>query len=167
MNPNYEENTYEEEMLFRSARERHVLSIAEYLNKGKGNMLECRDKAGQTPLIIAAANGKLEAVEHLLNKGADINAVDKDGCSALFRSALFAHVDIVQYLISKDANIHSQTRYGETALSHVFEKLENSHQVPPELWMGGKNSEMHVRYFDIYYDLLEKANMSSVNTPRP
>ena len=49
---------------------------------------------------MAAAYGRFEAVEQLLEAGADINAKDADGFTPLHHAARNNHEDIVQFLIN-------------------------------------------------------------------
>lgn len=58
------------------------------------------------PLISAAWAGQNEAVELLLNHGADVNASDGFGRTALWYVALGGHPDTATLLISKGANVN-------------------------------------------------------------
>ncbi|KAL2882627.1 hypothetical protein SGCOL_001829 [Colletotrichum sp. CLE4] len=57
---------------------------------------------GDTPLHIAAAQGHLDSVKHLVHLGCDINEVNWKGCTALFIASECGHVLTVQYLIDAE-----------------------------------------------------------------
>ena len=59
------------------------------------------------PLISAAWAGQNDAVELLLNNGADVNAVDGFGRTALWYVALGGHADTARLLISRGANVNA------------------------------------------------------------
>jgi ankyrin repeat protein len=73
-------------------------------------------KDGDTALHKAASNDKLEIVELLLQKGADIEAKDKYGYTVLHKAARYSKLEIVNLLLEKGANIEAKDKYGETAL---------------------------------------------------
>src|SRR5262245_20970660 len=54
-------------------------------------LVNSRDAAGNTPLILAALYGDLASVELLLEKGADANAANQVGVTPLLRAATDAH----------------------------------------------------------------------------
>ncbi|GFV23098.1 putative ankyrin repeat protein RF_0381 [Trichonephila clavipes] len=95
------------------------------LEAGKlGEIVNVENNYGQTPLHIAAENGKLNVVECLVNKGANINA-KRSGCTPLQVAAdngeldiikYLLDKDIVKYLVSKDADINAKDKYGRTPL---------------------------------------------------
>ncbi|KAN0075043.1 Ankyrin repeat-containing domain protein [Elaphomyces granulatus] len=77
------------------------ISVARFLlsQSAKVNM---RNKFGETALIVAAANGSLEAVELLLSeKDIDINSVSVKGTSALEAAARHGHGKIVETLLNQ------------------------------------------------------------------
>jgi ankyrin repeat protein len=77
------------------------ISVARFLlsQSAKVNM---RNKFGETALIVAAANGSLEAVELLLSeKDIDINSVSVKGASALEAAARREHGKIVETLLNQ------------------------------------------------------------------
>jgi ankyrin repeat protein len=77
------------------------ISVARFLlsHSAKVNM---RNKSGETALILAAANGSLEAVELLLSeKDININSVSVDDASALSAAAKHGHGKIVETLLNQ------------------------------------------------------------------
>jgi hypothetical protein len=61
----------------------------------------------RTALMEAAANGRVEVVQLLLNKGADIEA---QGSAALVFAVEKGHVGVVKLLLDKGANVHVTER---------------------------------------------------------
>ena len=60
---------------------------------------------GASPLFIACSNGHVDAVQLLIDKGADVRQADSDGHTPLIVACLNGHVDVVQLLIEKDADV--------------------------------------------------------------
>ena len=63
-----------------------------------GADVNARDNNGQTPLMLAAAEGHYETVAALLDAGADVHAKDNDGKTASLLAGEKGHADIVQIL---------------------------------------------------------------------
>ncbi len=75
------------------------------------------DKDGRTPLMFAARDGDLPAVQALLSKGAHINATDNNGWTPLMCAARQGQLTTVQALLSAPGiNINVRTNTGATAL---------------------------------------------------
>ena len=55
---------------------------------------------GQTPLFIAAANGKLDMVKELLRRGADSTVIDKDGSTFINYLNPEERVEINEYMVT-------------------------------------------------------------------
>ncbi|KAK6603745.1 ankyrin repeat protein [Botrytis cinerea] len=71
-----------------------------------------------SPLFIAVQNGKHEATELFLAKGADSNEVDDGGDSVLCDAVIFGHKECVQVLIDHGAKLEKESgMYKQTALS--------------------------------------------------
>lgn len=94
----------------------------------KGHVEE-RDGKGQTPLMIAARIGNVDAVRSLLGAGARSNEVDDDGQSVLLKAVTFdrfaAHspddkLSIVRLLIGHRADPNIPDSHGVTPLAQVF-----------------------------------------------
>ncbi len=68
-------------------------------------------------LIKAAMHGKVEDVELLLDRGADINHKDQFGSTALLDAAIHGDAKIVELLLNRGADVHHRsTFWGDTAL---------------------------------------------------
>jgi ankyrin repeat protein len=71
---------------------------------------------GHTPLMMAAQNGNVSAVQTLLDKGVDVNERNEYGDTALTFATLKGHTDCVQSLIDKGAEVNAKTKEGGTPL---------------------------------------------------
>lgn len=81
-----------------------------------------------TPLITAAAFGKYEVAELLINAGADLNYKNNDGSTALHTAAFFGHENMVKLLLKNNADITIKNNVGKTAyelVSMPFEDLKS------------------------------------------
>jgi ankyrin repeat protein len=78
--------------------------------------------AGETPLMLAAKNGHVDAVKLLLDRGAQVNARNpempdsKRGMTALMLAAQQGHDEVVRMLLERGADVTIKTRFGRTAL---------------------------------------------------
>jgi ankyrin repeat protein len=73
------------------------------------------DVRGRTPLMLAAFEGNLPAVQRLLAEGADVNSRDEAGDTALMFAAFKGHAAVVYLLLLHGANVHARARNGWTA----------------------------------------------------
>ena len=71
---------------------------------------------GGTPLLWAAVTGKAEAIELLIQRGANVNAVDRDGGTALHAAAFLGHEKAVETLLQNGAKVNAANSRGETPL---------------------------------------------------
>jgi hypothetical protein len=71
---------------------------------------------GSTPLIVAAASGRMKVVEYLLRRRVNINAQDPHGTTALMWAVFKGHRDVAKYLISKGADTKVIRDDGDTAM---------------------------------------------------
>ena len=97
------------------------------LAKGADPKLGTND--GVSPLMAAAGYGRrdeytkqqekesLEAVQLMVELGADVNAANKEGRTALQGAAFGGADSIIQYLVEKGGRLDMKNRWGETALS--------------------------------------------------
>lgn len=64
----------------------------------------CVLQGGQTPLIVAAANGCTGVVAALLGAGAEKDARDKDEMTALHAASAAGHIGVVRALVAAGAD---------------------------------------------------------------
>ena len=82
----------------------HVTSIDSITNKGA------------TALMIAAANDKLQAVEHLVGKGADPSLKSNSGRNSLHSASQGGNTTVIEKILSYGVDIESRTKDGSTPL---------------------------------------------------
>ena len=58
------------------------------------------------PLMLAAREGRVNAVRYLLDQGADINAHDGSGNTALTEATYYSQVPVIKELLARGANIN-------------------------------------------------------------
>ncbi|MCK5892871.1 MAG: ankyrin repeat domain-containing protein [Endozoicomonadaceae bacterium] len=110
-------------LLFHASKNGSTKTLECLLLDAAGTELNVYNAERQTPLIVAAKSGSLEAVQRLISQGALLNFVDeKNKESALHVASQANHIMIIEYLLSIDGNINGQNRYGETALMVSGEK---------------------------------------------
>lgn len=83
--------------------------------------------ASTTPLIKASKEGNYQAVQKLIDAGANINEPDsKEGYNALFYAVEYGQLEVVNILISKGANLESKDSLGMTPLAFAANYGYNS-----------------------------------------
>ncbi|MBF0133560.1 MAG: ankyrin repeat domain-containing protein [Magnetococcales bacterium] len=73
------------------------------------------DQNGNTTLMVAAKDGKGDAVQALIDGGADVNAQNKDGMTALMFASQRGHADVVAVLVAANAKVNMMNNDGATA----------------------------------------------------
>jgi ankyrin repeat protein len=76
----------EGEALVAAVRANDLASVKALVEKGAP--IDGRDNLGRTPLMLAAGNGNLKAIEFLLAKGADVNAVSAEKSETVKNGAI-------------------------------------------------------------------------------
>jgi len=67
-------------------------------------------------LIDPVKEGRLEAVQEMLEAGADVDTRDEHGSTALMWAAVYGHLEIAEVLLDKGADVNSQDESGSTPL---------------------------------------------------
>ena len=75
-----------------------------------------KSEGGRSALLLAAENGREEAVKVLLEKGANFDTKDSSDYTALHLAAKSGHWSTVQVLLKKGANSNAKDSEGDTAL---------------------------------------------------
>ena len=70
----------------------------------------------QSPLLLAAENGHKDAVQLLIDRGAEPNRADQYGNTPLHNAALEGHKDVVQLLLDRGAEPNMADQDGRTPL---------------------------------------------------
>jgi ankyrin repeat protein len=94
--------------------------VGEYLSRGAD--IEARNYAGETPLLIATHNNRVEAARVLIEAGADVNAKDAIQDSPYLYAGARGHLEILRMALAHGANLKSTNRYGGTALIPAAER---------------------------------------------
>lgn len=81
-----------------------------------GVHIDTKDADGNTPLIMAAANANVDAVNYLLTKGADQDVKGRLGRNTLHAAAQGGDVVIVETMLSRGLHINSKDSLGDTPL---------------------------------------------------
>lgn len=96
-----------------------------FLDSGM-NINSSRNSDGFTPLIAAASYNRVEMVEYLLARSADINLADFEGQTALMKAVKYNRVKMVEILLNHGADYNLTDSRGNTALSIFDESLTDS-----------------------------------------
>ncbi|XP_072770509.1 BRCA1-associated RING domain protein 1 [Nerophis lumbriciformis] len=98
---------------------------------GSPALMKKKNHKGETPLHLAAIKGDVEAVQKLLEQGADPNLKDNAGWTPLHEACNLGHVAVVQVLLSSgalvntpgyenDSPLHDAVRNGHMAVVKVL-----------------------------------------------
>lgn len=77
-----------------------VLTTPEVLG-AKPALLEAKNKLGNTVLHLAARNDRVQAMEVLISRNANVSALNNDGFTAIYHAALMGHCNIIRLLLEK------------------------------------------------------------------
>jgi len=91
-----------------------------------GLSVNWRNRHQETLLAIASAQGRVKAVQLLLERGANVNTRDDEGFTPLLNACQNAHLEVVRLLIAKGADRAAKSKYGDTALSLVQTKYDDT-----------------------------------------
>ncbi|KAK6047255.1 ankyrin repeat protein [Cooperia oncophora] len=81
--------------------------------------IDVQDSLGRTPLMLAASQGQLEAVDQLTKNGAYIDCIDSDGRTAFQLAAIHGHLPVVDLLLALGADEAHKDNDGAVALHYA------------------------------------------------
>lgn len=84
--------------------------------------VDARNTDGETSLMHACEEGKVQIVEALIEAGANVNAKDNKGLTPLMLATWDGHTKVAEILLVAGADINAQNIHGDTASS--LAKLE-------------------------------------------
>jgi ankyrin repeat protein len=67
-------------------------------------------------MVRETASGRMDRVEDLLSRGAEVNRLHRDGFTPLMRSAYYGHAGLVRLLLHRGADPNATARDGASAL---------------------------------------------------
>jgi hypothetical protein len=80
-----------------------------------GAYVDCEDQYGNTPLLFAAARGRVPVIRHLLRVGANIDAQGRDGGTPLHSAARWGKAKAVEELLRRGADAMATDSAGRMA----------------------------------------------------
>lgn len=84
----------------------------------QGTDIESKDPgSGASPLHYAVMKGRMEIVNLLLSRGADVNSRTRNGTTPLHTAALYARKEVAERLIEQRADINAVSSSGATPLT--------------------------------------------------
>ena len=114
------EDEYEGERPLLYAIKAKSVAVVEALREHATDLdVETADKAGQTPLMLAATQGNPEMVDILLSMGAHIDGTSKTGLTPLMLAARWGHLEVVMTLLNQKANCELYSPAGWNALHYA------------------------------------------------
>jgi peptidoglycan/LPS O-acetylase OafA/YrhL len=101
--------------IWAAARAGDLDAIERHLRNGVAVDAIDPDRGG-TPMMWAAIAGRAEAVQRLIDRGANVNAAGGDGGTALHGAAFLGHAKTVEVLFRNGANLNVANKGGSTPL---------------------------------------------------
>jgi len=77
------------------------------------------------PLLLAAREGRVNAVRYLLDQGADVNGHDRSGNTALAEATYYAQIPVIKELLARGANINTLAN-GATPLDIALSRNDSA-----------------------------------------
>ncbi|KAI3894355.1 hypothetical protein MKX03_001746, partial [Papaver bracteatum] len=115
------------------------INILKYLIEDMRLDVDVKDGRGETPLSRAAIEGRLAAVEYLLEMGANPEIPDDSNISPLHHAAMKGHKDVIPLLLSKGIDVDvtndfgSPLHYAASTGEHDTVKVLLDHGANPNL----------------------------------
>jgi ankyrin repeat protein/poly(3-hydroxybutyrate) depolymerase len=100
-------------------RQGNLAAVRAIVEKNPG-LVKSADDSGFTPLHIAATAGHVDIIEHLLDRGADLEARTAGGQTPLFQTVPLASEQAFGRLLEKGANLNARDDLGRTILQFAL-----------------------------------------------
>lgn len=146
-------------ILYTQKFDESALEIAEML-VSSGAPLDEVDSFGFSPLHRATFRRKIELVEFLIKRGANVNKKSKYSTTfPLYLAVLFNNVDLINLLLRNGANINEKTIDGCTVLHRAC--FRNSKQIINLLIRRGSDISVEDNYGRTPFSLLDNSDAHS------
>ena len=84
------------------------------------------DENGTTAVLLAAMNPKINIIDTLVNKGADLKSTNNFGLTSLmFAVSTNPNINMIKYLLEKGVDVNAKDANDRTALMHAAFKVTN------------------------------------------
>lgn len=123
----------------RAVEDNDISQLTQLINIMPG-AINAPDSNSMTPLNLAAQLGRTEAVNLLLESGADFSVGDQDNSVPLHYAALGGHIETMQLLLDGGASIDVQDRNGNTTLIHAIA----SRNFDAALWLIERGADIEI-----------------------
>lgn len=142
---------------FFEAVETHAFNKAsDLLNRGAD--IDAFNSYGETALISAASYDDIDAMEYLIEKGADLEIKENgySGDTALIVAAQSWETEAMELLIAHGANVNAQNNYGDTALLSIYH--EGGYEMAELLLQNG--ADVNIKNNEGFTVLMQVAGLS-------
>lgn len=92
----------------------------------KANEAGCSSRSCFAPIIHAGWGGHPEAIQFLIDRGADVNKTNPFGMTALMFAGYCGHDEAIELLLLRGAEVNMSDKNGNTALSYARQKAHQS-----------------------------------------
>ncbi|MDQ7839250.1 MAG: ankyrin repeat domain-containing protein [Thermodesulfobacteriota bacterium] len=124
-----------------AARKGKIEKVKEYLESDK-NLVNLRNREGETPIFAAVSSGNEEMVELLILNGADINVKEQQaGTTPLYWATRLENTGIIDLLLSCGANINEKIGMPDREqpiIKMILERKRNLKSIPLLLSQGAE-----------------------------
>ncbi len=126
------------EALILAAIKEREYNIIQTLLDYHPDLINTKNKDGNTLLHIAAEEGQIEIAELFIEKGLDVNALGAVDKTPLHSAVAYNQLKMVKFLIHKKADVNAKTFYKDTPLQYAVSRGNLLEMLPVLIAAGAK-----------------------------